>query len=273
MNNRTEGNGRRFDNGKLRYDLLPVDALERCAQVFTFGAKKYGDRNWERGMKWSRVLGSLERHLQEIKKGNDFDKESGLLHIDHVTANALFLSQYYKIFPEGDDRPKNYLEYPRIGLDVDEVLADFIGYYQTYFNEKINIESWNFDPKIKERLIELSDNHDFWLNLPIKTKPNDIPFEPACYISSRSCPKEITEKWLHKNGFSNSPVYHVGDDGSKVEIAKKYVDWFVDDRFKNFVELSKAGVCCFLFSAPHNYRYDVGFKRIKTLSELALFNA
>ena len=40
------------------------------------------------------------------------------------------------------------------------------------------------------------------------------------------------------------------------------------ERFKNFVELNNAGICCFLFDAPHNRRYDVGYKRIKSLSEL-----
>jgi len=46
------------------------------------------------------------------------------------------------------------------------------------------------------------------------------------------------------------------------------VEAYVDDRFENFVELNNAGICCFLFDAPHNTRYDVGYKRIKSLSEL-----
>ena len=43
---------------------------------------------------------------------------------------------------------------------------------------------------------------------------------------------------------------------------------FVDDKFENFVELNKNGICCFLMDAPHNQRYDVGHKRIKSLKEL-----
>ena len=46
------------------------------------------------------------------------------------------------------------------------------------------------------------------------------------------------------------------------------IDIYVDDRFTNFVELNKAGICCYLFDAPHNQRYSVGYKRIKNLSEL-----
>ena len=42
----------RFNAGKLRYDLLPADALERLVGVYTIGAEKYDDRNWEKGFPW-----------------------------------------------------------------------------------------------------------------------------------------------------------------------------------------------------------------------------
>ena len=58
---------------------------------------------------------------------------------------------------------------------------------------------------------------------------------------------------------------------SKVDIIKESgIEIFVDDRFDNFVELNKAGICCYLFDAPHNRRYDVGYKRIKSLKELPI---
>ena len=41
------------DSGKLRYDLIPVDALEAIVEVLTWGAdNKYKDRNWEKGTAW-----------------------------------------------------------------------------------------------------------------------------------------------------------------------------------------------------------------------------
>ena len=40
------------------------------------------------------------------------------------------------------------------------------------------------------------------------------------------------------------------------------------DSFENFVELNNAGICCFLFDAPHNRRYYVGYKRITSLRKL-----
>jgi hypothetical protein len=51
-----------YDAGKLRYDLLPPDALEELVRVYTVGAEKYAERNWEKGMAWCRAFGSLMRH-------------------------------------------------------------------------------------------------------------------------------------------------------------------------------------------------------------------
>ena len=42
--------GTKNDGGKLRYDLIPPRALEALAYVYTIGAAKYSDRNWEKGI-------------------------------------------------------------------------------------------------------------------------------------------------------------------------------------------------------------------------------
>lgn len=34
-------------DGKVRMDLLPWPELEKIAEVYTAGAAKYGDHNWE----------------------------------------------------------------------------------------------------------------------------------------------------------------------------------------------------------------------------------
>ena len=103
----------------------------------------------------------------------------------------------------------------------------------------------------------------------MEPKISSLPFEPCCYITSRPIPSEITAKWLKMHGFPVAKIYTVGHNESKVAIAKESgLEIFVDDRYENFVELNKAGVCCFLMDAPHNSRYDVGFKRIKSLSDL-----
>ena len=55
--------GVKFDQDKPRMDLIPPETVEALAAVLTYGAKKYEDRNWEKGMSWGRVYGALMRHL------------------------------------------------------------------------------------------------------------------------------------------------------------------------------------------------------------------
>lgn len=89
-----DGGGLRYNNEKLRYDLLPTDATQELVKVLTYGAKKYAARNWERGQSWSVPYASLMRHLQAWHAGEDVDTESGLLHLAHVACNVAFLLSY-----------------------------------------------------------------------------------------------------------------------------------------------------------------------------------
>jgi hypothetical protein len=262
-----KGEGLRFNSDKSRYDLLHPVAQAGIVSVLTAGANKYAPRNWEKGMNWSTVLASLKRHIAAIELGEDYDKETGLLHIDHVQCNAHFLSAYYKIFPQGDDRRHKYLELPKVGLDIDEVLADFVGGLMKRFPDTVDRAVYWNDYKLQENFKEVINDESFWLEL--ETKVDSLPFEPHCYITSRPCSTEITEKWLASKGFPKAPVYTVGLDKSKVEVAREAgIDVFVDDAYHNFVELNKAGILCYLYNAPHNERYDVGHKRIKNLEDL-----
>lgn len=264
-----DGSGKRYNKGKTRVELAPAFAQEQYARVLTIGAEKYGDHNWCRGMKWSSVLASLERHLLAIKNGDDYDEETGLLHSAHIMCNAAFLTEYYKIYPQGDDRAHKYLNNQKIGLDIDEVLSSFIEHYNSYYGEEIVPEMWNFCKNMPEKMKHLESNKDFWITMPVKTNPKDIPFEPHCYITSRNIPIEWTEEWIKNSGFPTAPVYSVGFNNSKAETVKNCgVDIFVDDGFENFVELNNAGVFCYLFDAPHNKRYNVGHKRIYNLKIL-----
>jgi hypothetical protein len=263
--------GLRYNQGKLRFDLEHPIAREGLVKVLTKGAEKYAERNWEKGMKWSTVIASLKRHLNALEKCEDYDSETGLLHADHIQCNAHFLSAYYKIAPQFDDRPHTYLRHPKIGLDIDEVLCDWVNPWCKYHGQETP-KSWFFDRDIMKKFKAMEEDgtlEDFYLNLPVLTKPEDIPFEPHCYVTSRPCSVETTEKWLDKNGFPARPVYTVGLGESKVEVIKKSgLEVFVDDRFDNFEQLNNAGICTFLFDSNHNQRYNVGYKRIKSLKEL-----
>ena len=265
------GSGLRKDKGKVRVDLVPAFAYEQFAKVLTKGAQKYAERNWEKGMLWSKILGPMERHLKAIKRGEDFDPETGELHAAHVMCNAAFLTEYYNIYPQGDNRPHRYLNMPKIGLDIDEVLCDWLGAWVKRFNLSVP-HSWWFDRKIIDRFQEMREKNEldsFYMNLKPLIKGADLPFEPHCYITSRPVSKEISEQWLDKHEFPARPVYSVGADQTKVQVAEESgIEIFVDDSYRNFVELNNAGICCYLFDAPHNKRYDVGHKRITSLNEL-----
>lgn len=105
MTTSSPSEGIKFDSEKNRVDLLPVDALEEISKVFTFGADKYGDRNWEKGMEWHRPYGALLRHLWAYWKGETYDPESRLPHLAHAGCNLLFLLSYQLRGKGVDDRP------------------------------------------------------------------------------------------------------------------------------------------------------------------------
>lgn len=42
--------GDRFNEGKPRWSLVPQSALIPMVRVLEFGAKKYGDYNWAKGL-------------------------------------------------------------------------------------------------------------------------------------------------------------------------------------------------------------------------------
>lgn len=96
--------GIKFDQDKLRYDLIPGNALDELAKVYTFGAKKYADRNWEKGMAWSRIFGAIMRHAWAWFRGQTHDPETGLNHMVHAAWGCLALVEYSITNKGQDDR-------------------------------------------------------------------------------------------------------------------------------------------------------------------------
>lgn len=121
--------GLRYDNGKIRLELLSPIALLGVSRVLTKGANKYADHNWRKGMAWSKCIGPLLRHLMLFMMGIDRDADghcpdcrqglqaemegrkewycknhTGELHIDQVLCNAMFLSEFARTHKNLDDR-------------------------------------------------------------------------------------------------------------------------------------------------------------------------
>ncbi len=92
--------GTKFDQGKERWNLLPLEPVREVVKVYTGGAQKYEDWNWAKGIKYSRVYAALMRHLtvwwMEGKAINHDD--FGLHHLAHVIWCAITLL-YYEMFP------------------------------------------------------------------------------------------------------------------------------------------------------------------------------
>jgi hypothetical protein len=90
---------KRFNSGKPRLDLLPLDLLTGLSRVLEYGEGKYGRNNWRQGAPATEQVASLLRHLQPIMEAlNDdnsreqfFDPESGMPHVDHILFNVISL--------------------------------------------------------------------------------------------------------------------------------------------------------------------------------------
>lgn len=76
--------GIKHDSGKLRLDLIAPEMTRALGEVLTFGAGKYEDRNWEKGLDQARLLAACQRHLLAHQEGEALDPESSLEHLAHA---------------------------------------------------------------------------------------------------------------------------------------------------------------------------------------------
>lgn len=271
---------RRYNKDKIRYELISTVGLERLAEVYTKGAEKYtlrnekgdiiddGSNNWRKGQDWMGVIASVQRHIEAWKKGEDFDPDLGTRHLANAAWGLFALLDFEKYHPDKDNRLHSYLSDKKVGIDIDGVIADFNGAIHTLAGVPGHAPvDWE-DPNINRVYQKVKADKKFWLDLQPLVHVKDIPFQPHCYITSRSIDPEVTKEWLNNHGFADVPLYCVGSGESKVETAlKSGVHYFIDDYYRNFVELNKAGICTFLLSRSWNSKYDVGFKRIKDFND------
>jgi hypothetical protein len=102
----TANSGLRYDSGKPRFDLVPPEAMIELAAHYERGARKYADRNWERGMDWGKCFASMQRHSWAWAQGEDLDNETGTHHMIAVAWNAIALYTYAMRKIGNDDRVK-----------------------------------------------------------------------------------------------------------------------------------------------------------------------
>lgn len=125
--------GRRYNNGKLEWNLIDFKQLEDQVRVLMYGAHKYtiyegpegpikgseistqeaaslpvlssGKDNWKGGLSLRDCADSMLRHYFAFMSGEDNDPESGLPHLGHIGCNLMFMTYIMKNQPGRDDRP------------------------------------------------------------------------------------------------------------------------------------------------------------------------
>lgn len=100
------GSVRDVRDGKGRFDLLWFEFIRRMAGIMERGAKKYEDRNWEKGQPVMSSYDSAMRHLGQAGEGLE-DED----HLAAVAVNAMFMAFTIEMTRRGelpeelDDRP------------------------------------------------------------------------------------------------------------------------------------------------------------------------
>jgi hypothetical protein len=87
--------GVKYDDTKIRYSLIPLDALQETVKVLEFGAKKYAPDNWKyvddaEARYWDAAM----RHIVAYKLEDKTDSETGLSHLAHAICCLLFLINF-----------------------------------------------------------------------------------------------------------------------------------------------------------------------------------
>lgn len=74
---------------------VPLEAVAAGAASLEYGAQKYSDRNWEKGLPWQQMIDSLKRHIDDFERGHEYDDGadgSGLHQVCMIMASAMMLS-------------------------------------------------------------------------------------------------------------------------------------------------------------------------------------
>lgn len=101
MENREEnyndkGSALRWSKGKVELQRVAPQLVEEVAKVLQISSEKYPDNddgtaNWMGGLSYQSLIGCMERHLNEFKKGIDKDKDTGCHTLAHLACNIMFI--------------------------------------------------------------------------------------------------------------------------------------------------------------------------------------
>lgn len=250
--------------GQINYSLIPPIGEREVHKILTTKLLDHRLNAWRNNTKWSDIISNLKYHLSQFESGIDYD-QNNLLHVAHVAADALLLSEMYTCYPQGDDRVLGTIDQPVIGLDLDDTVFKFLESYQERFGVEL-ADYWSADYNMGKNLEALKEDKDFWINMPVKNIP---PIEVDYYVTARSIPIEWTMEAIQKNNLPKAKVITLPWNTSKIKTLKELgITVFVDDKYQTFKECLNAGIFCYLVDAPHNKHYNVGHHRIMDLEPL-----
>lgn len=103
--------GRKYDTGKPRPDLVPPGPFRELCRVLAYGANKYtlgsskGDNNWQHVTDGkARYHAAALRHVFDWAGGERNDSESGLHHLAHAACDLLFVL-WFDLRDEKEKKP------------------------------------------------------------------------------------------------------------------------------------------------------------------------
>lgn len=116
---------------------VPLEAVAAGATALEYGANKYSNRNWEKGLPYQQMIDSLRRHLDDFERREEYDDDEGgsnLPHVCLIMSSAMMLTASVIRGIGEDDRlpptdehalsPKEVAKWMRNALDRDPTQKD-----------------------------------------------------------------------------------------------------------------------------------------------------
>lgn len=119
------GSKRDTREGKGRYDLIPTISLRRLALVYENGAKKYGDRNWEKGQPLMRYVDSAKRHIECLVAGEPTEDHALQAAWNMFSyAHTLAMIEAGRLPKDLDDRPPPEPQYSPVAAATGNIFIE-----------------------------------------------------------------------------------------------------------------------------------------------------
>ena len=91
---KSESGAMRESLGVPYFSQVPLEAVGAGAAALEYGAIKYDNRNWEKGLPWQQMIDSLKRHIDDFERGHNYDdgkNGSGMHQTCMIMASAMML--------------------------------------------------------------------------------------------------------------------------------------------------------------------------------------